>query len=343
MIKMNPRPTTRFVLEPSLECNINPPCKFCYHLHKYDNWKNTRKSFDEVKKIIDDGKARGNDYMDITGGEPTMYPDIIKTLSYAHENGIRTCIITNGIVGKNKTKEILDTGINDFLVSRHGFEDTHNFITNTTNGYDQQIRFLNQISSQMRFRFNCVIHQFNYGELISIAEDMLKYEPTIINFINMNPHHEWMHKEMQTKEVVANLNEVEAQLNEIIPMCEAKGTYVNVRYYPMCRIDPIYRRCVCNDLAVMFDSYEWDYSTSPKTTEKYFEWGVNCSNANEEKGEPCCRCDLQKVCGGGNKHFHKVANEVYGEQFTPQKLDITGLTDIEQMWYYRQQNVGLTI
>jgi len=313
---MDKTPTTRFVIEPLLNCNIK--CKMCYHLHKYENWKDYTKTLEQVRNEIDEAKDRGNDYMDITGGEPTMYKDLISLIRYATTSEIKSCIITNGIVSESKAAEILEAGINDFLVSRHGLEKTHNFITNYDKAYEKQVRFLDQIAKNMSFRFNGVITKFNQEDFLKIAEEMVIYQPRVVNIINMNPHHEWMDKSIETQDVVADLRKAQPILEDTIEFLEYNHVVVNLRYYPMCRIKEEYRRCVCNDLQVIFDPYEWDYNITPKTFEAFRNWGISTSLANEEKGEPCCRCGLQNVCGGINKSFHKAANELYGEVCDPQ-------------------------
>jgi MoaA/NifB/PqqE/SkfB family radical SAM enzyme len=333
MIK--PIPTKRFMIDISHECNIK--CKFCYHLHTYDKWKESRKSFDLVKALIDQGKARGNNYLDITGGEPTIYPDIEKVIEYALSQGIRTCIITNGIVSEKKTQSIIDSGIDDWLISRHGLEKTHNFLTNTKNGYNKQIRFIEQlVKNHQTFRFNIVISKYNQNELYDIVHELLWMGIRIVNFINFNPHTDWMSKDIEVKEVMANLRIVENNLNLVIKFLEDQRIGVNVRYYPMCRILAKYRRCICNDLHVSFDPYEWDYPKNPKTFEHYYKYSVNeLSNKIEEKEKPCWECDLQWICGGINKTFHKYSNEIYGEVCIPQTFE----GDKKDFYFYRQNNV----
>jgi MoaA/NifB/PqqE/SkfB family radical SAM enzyme len=327
------QPTKRFMIEPSLDCNIK--CKFCYHLHRFDTWKQTIKSLDEMKKQVDAGKERGNTWVDITGGEPTIYPYIIELIKYIKTKGLKVCIITNGIVGKVKTQKLIDAGLDEFLVSRHGMEKEHNFITNTQNGYSQQCKFLNQIKDKVQLRFNIVLTKYNQKDIENIGICLSEWNPKIINFINFNPHHEWKNEKVAASDIIADLRIVKKELNKIIPYLESKGIGVNVRYYPMCRIAEKYRRCVCNDLQVMFDFFEWDYNILPKSISRFYEWGLRASNANEEKKEPCCNCDLQNICGGGNKYFHKVSNKLYGETFNSQKIDNINKMDYN---YYRKLN-----
>jgi MoaA/NifB/PqqE/SkfB family radical SAM enzyme len=329
---MNPIPTKRFVLEPSLSCNI--VCQFCYHLHRVDTWKETTKSFDEVKNIIDAGKARGNNYMDITGGEPTQYEHIVETVEYAKSIGVDTCIISNGIIAPRKIKQLIDAGLDDWLISRHGLRDVHNQITNCPHAYDQQIKSLNQISEEMNFRFNSVITKYNQEDLPAIAREMALYPATIVNFINFNPLHEWVNDSLKATEIVADMNKV--KLEPAIEILENSGITVNVRYFPMCRLTEHYRRCVCNDLHVVFDPYEWDYEIQPKTFEEFRDWGIRTSKSNEEQGEPCNSCDLHKICGGINSKFRHYHISEYDEPCLPQKLNPDQI-DYEDFYFYRRE------
>jgi MoaA/NifB/PqqE/SkfB family radical SAM enzyme len=315
----------------------------CYHLHKYDRWNTTTKSFDVIKNEIDSAILRGCNYMDITGGEPTIYPDIIRTIEYAKEKSLASCIITNGITSVDKIKNIIDSGLTDFLVSRHGLKETHNFITDYNYAYDKQVEFLDYIVRDIPIRFNCVITQFNQNDLPAIAREMSEYSPYVVNFINMNPHYEWGTKSSETQKVMANLKIVEPHLNEAISILEDKNIRVNVRYYPMCRIDKEYWRCIANDLHVVFELYdsfyqrdincEWDYEIQPKNIEAHSAWGIRTSKNNEEKSEPCSGCSLQNICGGINKHYHRISKEIYGELCTPQDIAVPN-----DFYYFRKDN-----
>ena len=331
MEMIKPTPTKRFVLDVSRPCTTK--CLFCYYLHSYNKWNEYIWSLEKTKNEIDKGINRGNNYADFTGGEPTIYPYICKSIEYALSKNVRTCIITNGIVNKDKANKIMDNGLDDWLISRHGLENTHNYITQYQNSYKIQVEFIKEISKKMSFRFNCVINKFNQNDIFEIAKEMVVYRPRIINFINMNPHHEWQDKTLETSQVIADLGIVEPLLNDTIAYLEEQKIGVNVRYYPMCCINEKYRRTICNDVSVVFDLYEWDYSIQPKTFEAFRQWGINTSKNVEHKEHPCNICDLQWVCGGVNKHFFRASNGRFIKEITN-----TGIQK-DDFYYYRQHNV----
>lgn len=335
---IEPTPTKRFVLDALRICNIK--CKFCYYLHSYEKWSEYLWNLDKCKEEIDKGITRGNNYMEITGGEPTIHPQICEIIKYALDRGVRTCIITNGIVSENKARQILDAGIDDFLVSRHGLKDTHNFITNLDRAYDIQIRFLSQIRGKMKFRFNCVINRFNQSEIFGIAKKLAYWQPRIVNFINMNPHHEWQDKALETSQVIADLSIVQPLLEKSIEYLESLGIGVNLRYYPMCCIKEEYRRTVCNDLHVVFDPHEWDYHIQPKTYETFRQWGINTSRNVEHKEAPCCHCDLQWICGGINKAYFNASGGKFIRDIENLNISVpfNGESSKNDFYFYRRDN-----
>ena len=125
-------------------------------------------------------------------------------------------------------------------------------------------------------------------------------------------------------------------MDEAIGVLEEANTGGNVRYYPMCRLAEQYRRCVCNDLHVAFDSGEWDYDIQPKSFEAFRRYGEQLSGRTEEKGEPCRSCDLQNICGGANKWWHAASTAGHGEQLWPQFISYN--FDRTDIYRYRRDN-----
>jgi MoaA/NifB/PqqE/SkfB family radical SAM enzyme len=330
---VRPQPTKRFMVDVGHHCNMN--CKFCYHHHEGDLRKAKFKDHDEIIKIIGNGIARENTWCDFTGGEPTIHPDICSFVSLLKSQNIGSTIITNGVMPLITIDKLLDAGLNEFLISIHGLEDTHDKLT-THGARHAQETFLKLIRGKIDIRFNFVINQFNQNEIIETVSWMLQWDPKIINFINFNPHHGWKNDLKNAEEIVAGLYIAETQLNASIKLLEENNVGVNLRYYPMCRIAEKNRKYVCNDLQVVFDPYEWDYDLPIKTNECFLQWAVNATKSTEYKMFPCKDCNLQWICGGINKHFL----EVVGDQIvTPQKINFENYEDRFYFYYYRQHAI----
>lgn len=305
---INCTPTKRMHVDVGHKCNVN--CWFCYHRHEGDL---TRLSFiprDEIVRRLARGRARGCDYVDFTGGEPTLLPELPGIVVEAREKyDLLSCVITNAMTGPTTLAALLDAGVDDFLVSFHGLEATHDALVEVPGARKRQLRFIDQLVARGRtLRMNLTINGKNFKELPAVAREIVaRYPVRIVNFINFNPHHAWSLDREASAAVLAPLAQVTDPLNEAIEICEVAGLGVNVRYFPMCRLDKKYRRCVCNDLHVTFDPYEWDYDIFPKTVERHVDWGHAATANAELKKYGCAHCFLRNICGGVNKLFYEYS------------------------------------
>ena len=89
----------------------------------------------------------GVDILQLTGGEPLIYPGverIIKTLSCS---GINLAITTNGMVSSPSIVEALQTmkGTGGWIqVSLDGLEETHNYMRANKQSFSKAISFINR-------------------------------------------------------------------------------------------------------------------------------------------------------------------------------------------------------
>jgi len=246
----------------------------------------------------------------------------------------------------DKLETLADAGLDEFLVSRHGPKNVHNFICNYPGAYERQTEFLEKLKAYtMTLRFNVVINHFNEGLLLGIAKEIETHKPKAVNFINMNPHNDWMDKTLETKDVIADLRIVQPDLEAAARFLYEHKVAVNIRYYPMCRLHPDLRYTICNDLHVTFDPWEWDYLIQPKSYEAHRDWGIGNSQQIEEKGEPCNICTLGAICGGINKAFHRAANDLFGEICIPETVEPTDKDDFyhyrrNQAWEFKTVNIS---
>jgi MoaA/NifB/PqqE/SkfB family radical SAM enzyme len=334
-MSVSPQPTKRAGIDTGWKCNVE--CKFCYHI-----FKDTNREPEEVTKVKADilaAKARGNDTIDFVGpGEPSIVPNIGMFIRFAKEIGLRTCMITHGIIGATRLAEIMDAGLDDFLISMHGMDETHNMMVGGIKGARKaQEKTIATIKERgFTYRVNYVINSQNLTDIPEFSRYLaaLPQLPRIVNFINFNPHGEWSGN-VASKDFVADLRAAEPIMDEAVDVLEAAGIGVNLRYYPMCRIAERHRKNVCNDIHVMLDPYEWDYKVLPKTAEHYIEYGKYISRTIEVQGPPCSTCDLRSTCGGINKQFddmtdHKLVDAVV-------QPEMRGA----DFYHYRRENVAV--
>ncbi|MHC4315270.1 MAG: radical SAM protein [Planctomycetota bacterium] len=326
------KPTMRAGIDTGWKCNVE--CKFCYHI-----FKDTDRSPDDIEKVkasILAAKERGNDTIDLVGpGEPSIVPHIAEVIKYSKSIGMRVCMITHGIIGAKKLDDIIDAGMDDFLISMHGMNETHNELLGDIKGARKaQEKTISALHKRgMTYRVNFVINSYNVKEILEFSEYLISLElkPRIVNFINFNPHGEWSGN-VRSREFVADLREAEILLDQAIDQLEGARIGVNVRYYPMCRIAERHRKNICNDLQVMFDPYEWDYSVTPKTVDRYKEYGIYISQTIEEKGGDCERCDIRRICGGINRQYNQMTDGKLTDSVSAPDLAFA------DVYHYRKHN-----
>lgn len=86
--------------------NCNLRCKHCYG--DYGEIKIKYLTLDQLKKILNDMDNIGVKIVELTGGEATTHPDIVKVLEYAFSlNFEQVSLLTNGVALSDELKELL--------------------------------------------------------------------------------------------------------------------------------------------------------------------------------------------------------------------------------------------
>jgi hypothetical protein len=140
-----------------------------------------------------------------------------------------------------------------------------------------------------------------------MAKDLARVQPYISNFINFNPYYEW---ENEDHPFQAKVSDIAPYLKRAIDILTIAGTMVNVRYFPFCVLKG-YEKHIVDMPQVMFDPYEWDYSVTPKTTERYKAYGVELASRTRAYTPKCESCAIAgSVCYGANPTYIKE----YGDE-----------------------------
>ena len=94
----------RIFVELTNKCNLN--CKHCYGGFAAKNNKSIPLNL--LKKVIDNASIAGTYQLDLTGGEPTLYPELEELLEYAYNSGMIVRIFTNLTTFCKRIEDILN-------------------------------------------------------------------------------------------------------------------------------------------------------------------------------------------------------------------------------------------
>lgn len=298
-------PTKRAVIWPGYMCNLR--CVFCYNEGMDKDWRPFGGK-GGVKDEIEKKRFRyHNRYIDFMGGEPTLHPEIIDIVRHCRSISIGPTLITHALALSNRRylEKLKEAGVEDFLVSVHGIQETADRIFNVGKKglFDRQLRAIDNIKeSGIRFRVNTTLIQWNKEELEEIAGLAVEKGALVLNFIMFNPHFAWAKR--REIEFQARYSEIAPFLRKAIDICECNGVEANVRYFPFCQLKG-YEKNIYNCTQLPYDHHEWDYNSwhdlgaEHLGKDWYYVEGKRQAERNGSvKGEKCVSCAFRNICDG---------------------------------------------
>ncbi len=324
--------TTRAVLYVGYGCNLN--CRFCYyHFSNKKIWKNIFLA--KIEALIYRG-IFGNDRVDITGGEPTIYPYILELVRFCKKIGLRPSIITNGIAlaDEKKVFSLKKAGIFDFIISVHGLGRTYDQIVCSPKASEiQQMGIKNLVNNNIPIRINVTLNKFNTTQLLNIAKYAVKINADVVNFICFNPFGDWSYfREIEFQE---RHSVMVPYLQKAIKILEKEGIESNIRYFPFCFLKGLESHQY-NFSQLPYDSHEWDFMSWKKNFKtfppflfkrdkrklsNYYQMEANSciKGLNYHKTLKCQECALTNICDGLNRQYY---NRFGDEELEPYKGEL---------------------
>jgi len=249
-------------------CNLR--CFFCYFTNKIndkDHPEHKFMSLDKAKEICFKLKTvYGNEYVDIQGGEPTIYPPIYELIEYCNSIGLRPTLITNAIVlsDEKKCRRYKEAGISDFLVSTHALGEVFDNIVGLKGGSELQLKGLYNIQKLgIPFRLNCTLTEQALAQIPELSQMAIETGARVVNFISFNP---FADQQGVSRENVPRYATIKSALSKYIDLLETAGIEVNVRYLPLCMLASKHRKNIYDFQQLPYDQHEWDYNSWTWTT-----------------------------------------------------------------------------
>jgi glycosyltransferase involved in cell wall biosynthesis/phenylacetate-coenzyme A ligase PaaK-like adenylate-forming protein/MoaA/NifB/PqqE/SkfB family radical SAM enzyme len=172
----------KMVIKPTMSCTAN--CKTCQlrrDLHK--SLINQRKlSFEQWLQIFKDASGLGVERLDISGGEPTLYKNLIGLIKAGKEYGWYINLNTNGsLINEDYAKRLIDAGLDSVSISIYSaVPQIHDEMRNCEGLWKkatEAVKTFNNLrrnSSGLQIATQCLICRENYKELADLMK--LDYE-----------------------------------------------------------------------------------------------------------------------------------------------------------------------
>lgn len=280
-----------------------------------------------VIRQIDLLLAYGITDIEITGGEPSECSNLGFYCQYI-KNKLPTskiAIITNG--GLYKCDDVVWNNIDEVLVSYH-ISKNSTFIDNKMfplgHTYDKvkktigKAKLLNKL-----IRTNTVIGTFNIDQLDYIVNDLIQFNPLIINFLPINLFDDANDMEqyinyIKLRPIIKNIiNKLKTQL----PLSS-----IYVRYMPFCNMEG-YEQHIIGSLQHMYDWFDWNpelcgcylikylekYKTNDEILQYLGKYGsrslertYDSIKSHYEKNSKCLKCKYYIICDGVEKTRNRL-------------------------------------
>lgn len=179
-------------LEPTSICNQR--CITC------NNWKNiSKQGFQDLRQelsshhyvqLVNDAKKLGVEHINIAGGEPFLYKDILAVIGTVKSNFLECSLVTNGtLITDEKAKLLIDLKTDAIRISLDGHEVMHDTIRGRKGAFQKTIKgiiiikkYLDKSNYLPELSFNTTINRLNIYEIPKII--LLAYDLSVkkINF-----------------------------------------------------------------------------------------------------------------------------------------------------------------
>lgn len=210
----------------------NQKCRFCSNPER-----EATLTLAEAKAMIDDFVTRGYDGVILTGGEPTMHPDLGEIVSYSHQQGIHPRLITNGqkTADEGVLRDLVDRGLDHLHVSIQSFDpETQAFLTCNDDSLANVLATFEHIGRLgINADVNTTINHYNAGYLDKLVMLLVQRFPFLRHFVwnNLDPS---MNRATQNPDVVHRLWECEVSLHRAMQFLESTGRTFRAEKVPLC-------------------------------------------------------------------------------------------------------------
>ncbi len=250
--------------------------------------------FGSMRVLVDDFVRRGYFGVILTGGEPTLHPELPRIAAYAREQGLHVRMITNGhrLADEKFAEEMAEAGLQLVHVSvysvRPEVEERLRGIGGTLE------RAFAAVDNAHRFgvdvNVNCVINALNADHLDENVRYFVASHPHVRHFVWNNMDPSMGRAEVNQEEFTPRLADFELSLHRALRLLHKTGRSFRVEKVPLCYMTEFAwastetRKIVKGEERIV-------HFLDQKQTVRQTAW--------EHVYAPACdACSLREICGG---------------------------------------------
>jgi len=250
--------------------------------------------FDSMKVLVDDFVRRGYFGVILTGGEPTLHPELPRICAYAREQGLHVRMITNGhrLADGSFARAMGDAGLSLVHVSIYSVKPE---VEATLRGMEGTLERAfaaldNAHAEGIDVNINSVINRLNADHLDLSVRTLVAQHPFLHHFVWNNLDPSMGRAEVNQDEFTPRLADFELSLHRALRFLHRSGRTFRVEKVPLCYMadwawaSTETRKIVKGEERIV-------HFLDQKQTVRQTDWEHIYS-------ESCDVCSLRTICGG---------------------------------------------
>ncbi len=251
-------------------------------------------TFETMKVLVDDFVRRGYFGVILTGGEPTLHPELPRIAGYARDQGLHVRMITNGwrLADPDFARELAEAGLQHVHVSVYSVRPE---VEAQLRGLPKTLdKAFAAVDNAYRFGLtvdvNCVINRLNADHLDENIRYWMTHHPQVRHFVWNNLDPSMGRAEVNQDQYTPRLADFEASLYRALRLLHGSGRTFRVERVPLCYMAEFAwastetRKIVKGEERIV-------HFLDAKQTVRQTDWGHHYDSA-------CDVCSVRGICGG---------------------------------------------
>ncbi len=247
-----------------------------------------------MQVLVDDFVRRGYFGVILTGGEPTLHPELPEIAAYAARQGLHVRMITNGsrLADPAFARAMAAAGLQIVHVSVYSVRpEVEARLRGSEGTLDRAFAAIdNALGLGVEVNINCVINRHNADHLDDNVRYFLKEHPRVRHFVWNNLDPSMGRAEVNQDQFTPRLADFEASLGRAMRLLHRGGRSFRVEKVPLCYMGEFAwastetRKIVKGEERIV-------HFLDAKQTVRQTDW--------EHRYAPgCAACSLRPICGG---------------------------------------------
>jgi len=251
-------------------------------------------TFDTMKVLVDDFVRRQYFGVILTGGEPTLHPELPRIAAYASAQGLHVRMITNGtrLADPEFARAVAEAGVKIVHVSVYSVRpEVEEVLRGTPDTLEKAFAAVRHAHENgIEININCVINKLNADHLHENIEYWIREHPYIRHFVWNNLDPSMGRAEVNQAKFTPRLADFEVSLQKALQRLQSTGRTFRVEKVPLCYMTEFAwastetRKIVKGEERIV-------HFLDKKQTVRQTDWEHIYSDA-------CDHCSLRPICGG---------------------------------------------